>query len=127
MPIKSPYPWMDLPEVNILSHIFPENQKPDEDPIWIDSKNPENSLSPAQALPWIKRLTFGLQRLGLERGDVAMIHTPNHIFVPVAYLGIVAGGFVFSGANPGYTVSGMCPGLGWSPCSSCPVFQRERR
>lgn len=34
-----------------------------------------------------------------------MIYTPNHIFVPVAYLGIVGSGRVFSGMNPIYTVN----------------------
>jgi hypothetical protein len=37
-----------------------------------------------------------------------MIFTPNHIFVPVAYLGIVSAGAAFSGANPAYTVLGKC-------------------
>ena len=35
-----------------------------------------------------------------------MIYTPNHIFVPVAYLGIVGAGYAFSGANPVYTLPG---------------------
>lgn len=33
-----------------------------------------------------------------------MIHTPNHVLVPAAYLGIVGGGRCFSAANPIYTV-----------------------
>ncbi|TIC90915.1 putative 4-coumarate--CoA ligase 3 [Colletotrichum higginsianum] len=33
-----------------------------------------------------------------------MMCTPNQIFVPVAYLGIVSVGCIFSGANPAYTV-----------------------
>ena len=37
-----------------------------------------------------------------------MIFTPNHIFVPVAYLGVVGAGYAFSGANPVYTVAGEC-------------------
>ena len=34
-----------------------------------------------------------------------MIYTPNHIFVPIAYQGIVGSGRVFSGMNPAYTQS----------------------
>ena len=34
-----------------------------------------------------------------------IIYTPNHIFVPAAYLGIVGGGRAFSAANPIYTVT----------------------
>lgn len=34
-----------------------------------------------------------------------MLCSPNSIFVPAAFLGIVGAGYVFSGANPAYTVS----------------------
>jgi acyl-CoA synthetase (AMP-forming)/AMP-acid ligase II len=103
---KSPYPILDIPQTNILSYIFPPNEEPSDQDLWIDSKDNTRRLSPKQALQWVKRLSFGLERLGLQRGDVAMIFTPNHIFVPVAYLGIVGAGLVFSGANPAYTIPG---------------------
>lgn len=35
-----------------------------------------------------------------------MILTPNHIFVPAAYLGITGSRRVFSAGNPIYTISG---------------------
>jgi len=44
-----------------------------------------------------------LNKLGVESNDVVMIVTPNHIFVPIAYLGTVGSGRIFSGANPAYT------------------------
>jgi acyl-CoA synthetase (AMP-forming)/AMP-acid ligase II len=106
MVYKSPYPLLDIPESNILSYLFPQGQEPLAEEIWIDSRDPSRRLSPKQALQWVKRLSFGLERLGLRKGDVAMICTPNHIFVPVAYLGIVGAGLIFSGANPAYTVPG---------------------
>ncbi|KAK3170128.1 hypothetical protein OEA41_009514 [Lepraria neglecta] len=43
----------------------------------------------------------------MKKGEVVMIVTPNHIFVPVAYLGSVGSGRVFSGANPLYTADEM--------------------
>lgn len=64
------------------------------------------NLSPKGALQWVKRLGVGLSQLGINKGDVILIFTPNHIFVPVAYLGIVGSGYVFSGANPSYTGQG---------------------
>ena len=106
MVYKSPYPLLDIPETNILTYLFPPGQDVLDEDIWIDSKDPSRRLSPKGALGWVKRLAFGLERLGLKKGDVAMILTPNHIFVPVAYLGIVGAGLVFSGANPSYTVPG---------------------
>lgn len=106
MVYKSPYPLLSIPQTNILSYIFPPNEKPLEKDLWIDTRDNSKRLSPAQALKWVKRLSFGLERLGLQRGDVAMIFTPNHIFVPVAYLGIAGAGLIFSGANPSYTIPG---------------------
>lgn len=106
MPISSNYPPLDVPKVDILTYLFPAGKSPSTAPLWIDSKDPDISLSPAQALQWIKRLIFGLERLGVKKGGVVLIFTPNHVFVPVAYLGIAGGGYVFSGANPVYNVTG---------------------
>jgi hypothetical protein len=106
MPIKCPFPDVEIPEVDILSYIFPPNEKPSTNPMWIDSQDQSISLSPAQMLQWVKRLAFGLERSGVKRGDVVMTYTPNHVFVPVAYLGIVGAGFAFTGANPIYTLPG---------------------
>ncbi|KAH8170475.1 AMP-binding enzyme domain-containing protein [Sarocladium implicatum] len=103
MTYTSPFPTLDIPQTNILSYLF-EQGPVSEEPLWFDSKDASTNLSPKQLLEWVKRLGFGLQRLGLKKGDVVMICTPNQIFVPVAYLGIVGAGCIFSGANPAYTV-----------------------
>lgn len=49
---------------------------------------------------------MGLEKLGVEKNEVVMIVTPNHIYVPIAYLGTVGSGRIFSGANPAYTADG---------------------
>ena len=107
MPFSSPFPNLDIPKVDILTYLFPPGSAPSTEPLWIDSKDTKLSLSAAQLLLWVKRLAFGLERIGLRKGDIVMIYTPNHIFVPVAYLGIVGAGFAFSGANPVYTLPGI--------------------
>lgn len=106
MSIRSPYPFCEFEATNILDYAFPAGEELSDEPLWIDSLDPTKSLSPRQALQWAKRTCFGLERLGLRRGDVVMIFTVNHIFVPPAYYGIVGGGYVFSAANPAYTVNG---------------------
>lgn len=111
MPFTSPFPDLHILKVNLLTYLFPRGESPSTKPLWIDSKDTSISLSPAQLLQWVKRLAFGLERVGLKRGDVVMIYTPNHIFVPVAYLGIVGAGYAFSGANPIYTLPGKCANL----------------
>ncbi|KAK5020115.1 hypothetical protein LTR16_001508 [Cryomyces antarcticus] len=89
MPFTSPFPPLDIPKTDILSYLFPPNSTPSNEPRWIDSSNPEESLSARQLLSWVKRLAVGLDKLGVKPGEVVMIYTPNHIFVPAAYLGIV--------------------------------------
>lgn len=105
MPFKSPFPDLDIPQTDLLSYLFGGRAVSDE-PLWFNSSQPEKNLSPKRALQLVKRLGAGLSQLGMERGDVILMFTPNHIFVPVAYLGIVGSGRVFSGANPSYTAQG---------------------
>ncbi|KAI9812438.1 MAG: hypothetical protein M1827_004669 [Pycnora praestabilis] len=107
MPFKSPYPDLDIPKTDILTYLFPPKSEPSDEPIWLDAAYPSTYLTPRQLLQWIKRLAVGLKKQGLRPGDVAMIFTPNHVYVPVAYLGIVGYGAAFSGSNPAYTVHEM--------------------
>ncbi|KAF2815738.1 acetyl-CoA synthetase-like protein [Mytilinidion resinicola] len=107
MPFKSPFPNLDIPKVNLLHYLFPDDAAASDTPIWIDSKDTSHHLTPKALLQWVKRLAIGLDRIGSKTGEVVMIYTPNHIFVPVAYLGIVGSKRIFSGANPAYTLSEM--------------------
>ncbi|KAF2186724.1 acetyl-CoA synthetase-like protein [Zopfia rhizophila CBS 207.26] len=107
MPFTSPFPALDIPRVNLLDYLFPAKETPLDTPIWIDAKDPNHHLTPRTLLQWTKRLALGLDRLGSKPGEVVMIYTTNHIFVPVAYLGIVGSRRIFSGANPAYTLSEM--------------------
>lgn len=106
MPFSSPFPDLNIPKCNLLEYLFPAGKTPSDTPIWIDAKDPNHYLTPRTLLQWTKRLALALDRVGSKPGEVVMIHTPNHIFVPVAYLGIVGSKRIFSGANPAYTVSG---------------------
>ena len=104
MVVKSPY-HLSIPSTDILTYLF-NSGSPSDEPVWIDAVEPSKFLTPCTLLQWVKRLAVGLDTLGLKPGDVVLIFSPNHIFVPVAYLGIVGSGRVFSGANPGYGVEG---------------------
>ncbi|KAF2669325.1 4-coumarate-CoA ligase [Microthyrium microscopicum] len=104
MPILPKFPHIDIPKSNLLEYLFPEGSRLSEEPLWIDSSNPSNCLSPKQAVSWTKRMAIGLDRLGVKSQEVVMILSPNHIFVPIAYLGIVGSTRIFSAGNPIYTV-----------------------
>jgi acyl-CoA synthetase (AMP-forming)/AMP-acid ligase II len=107
MPFSSPCPVIDIPKKNILSYCFPPGEELPDTPLWIDSENNSLSLSLKQMSIWVNRIAIGLDNLGVKPGTVVMIYTPNHIFVPAAYLGIVGSGRIFSGTNPAYTVHGQ--------------------
>lgn len=115
MPFKSLYQDLDIQQANLLDFAFPTETTPSNEPLWIDAANPSHSLSQAEALQWIRRLGFGLNRAGIKQGEAVMIMTPNHIYVPPTYLGIVGAGYCFSAANPIYTVPGKIPTQGKFP------------
>ncbi|PGH15574.1 hypothetical protein AJ79_02356 [Helicocarpus griseus UAMH5409] len=113
MPKYSPFASIPIPSSNVLTFLFPPDSplRSSTKPIWIDSADPSVYLSTSTALQWVKRLAMGLERFqaasgvgGVKRGEVVLILSPNQIFVPVAYLGIVGSGRVFSGINPNYSV-----------------------
>lgn len=107
MPEKSPF-HIDILETDILTWLFPPAATLSEKPIWIDADEPNTkSLSLRQMLQWVKRFGTGLQRFGLQQGDVVLVLSTNHIFYPVAYFGAAGYGYIFSGCNPAYGVDGM--------------------
>lgn len=104
MSFKSKIPDLTIPKCAILDFLFPSGTTPSDKPLWINAQDQSISNSPKSALLYARRLGLGLQRLGVKSGDVCLLFTPNHIFVPVAYWGVVGLGAAFSGANPNFTV-----------------------
>jgi 4-coumarate--CoA ligase len=104
MPLKSQFPDLDLPKVNLLTYIFPPGELVSDTPVWYDSEDPSICMSKRQLLRKVKKLGVGLDKLGVKAGEVVLIFTPNHLLVPVAYLGVVGSKRVFSGVNPIYTI-----------------------
>lgn len=105
MPYSSPLPPLNIPKCNILSYLFPPDKPVSDQPLWIDAANAAHSLSPAQLLSWIRRFAVGLDKLGVAEQQTVMVLTPNHIYVPMAYLAAAGSKRYFTGANPIYTVS----------------------
>lgn len=106
MPFVSKLESLPLQHCSILDFLFPEGEVPSTKPLWIDAADPAQWLSPKSALDLARRFGHGLQRLGVKPGDRCLLFTPNHIMVPVSYLGIVGAGAAFSGANPAFTETG---------------------
>ena len=105
MPSHSPF-QIDIPATDLLSFVFPDGEGPSEEPIYINADDPSNSLSLARLQVWVKRVGLGLQRLGLKEGDVGMVFSSSHIFMPVIYFGLSGAGCIYTGCNPAYGVEG---------------------
>ena len=104
MVLQSRYFGIPIPGENLLSYLFGNGGGYSTDSVWIDAQDDGKSLSLDSALVWIRRLALGLDRAGVKPGEIVMVISPNHILVPAAFLGIAAGGRIFSGANPASTV-----------------------
>jgi hypothetical protein len=100
MPMNSLFPDLEIPQTDILTYLFPPSANTSDKPLWIDAANPSIYLTLKSALPWIKRLAVGLQRLDLRPGDVAMIFTPNATGLPKSRL------FLFD-ADEAESISGV--------------------
>ncbi|KIW44432.1 uncharacterized protein PV06_02903 [Exophiala oligosperma] len=100
--VRSVFPDLPIPQTDVLSYALGDNIS--KDPIWIDAEDPSRALSLHDLRSWVRRLAISLKRHQLQHGDVVLVFTPNHIFVPVAYFGVTSYGAVFTGANPAYTV-----------------------
>ena len=51
-------------------------------------------------LLWSKRFAAGLHKAGLQPGDRVVLFSGNDLFFPVAFMGVVMAGGIFSAANP---------------------------
>lgn len=103
MVYKSKFEDIVIPQCNILSYLFPAGESPSTKPLLIDAKTPSKRLSSADLLLWVQRFAQGLDRLRVPIDTAVMVFTPNHLYVPVAYLAAAGSRRYYTGANPAYT------------------------
>ncbi|KAI9730887.1 MAG: hypothetical protein M1834_005605 [Cirrosporium novae-zelandiae] len=123
MPLKSRW-TISIPDTSLPSYLFTSPTHPlPTTPKFIDANRPHTHvLSTADFRLWSKRFAAGMQMSGLEPGDRVLLFSGNNLFFPVAFMGIVMAGGVFTGANPGYTSRELASQLGdsgarWLICS----------
>ncbi|KKZ68531.1 hypothetical protein EMCG_05815 [[Emmonsia] crescens] len=98
-----PEQYLELPSQDLLSWIF-DNPSYDQDrPVYIDVRDPSNSISCNQARKIIRQLIAGLRAAGFKKGDCLNIHSFNDIYYSMIFLATIGAGGVFAGTNPGYT------------------------
>ncbi|OAX83177.1 hypothetical protein ACJ72_02468 [Emergomyces africanus] len=98
-----PEQYLELPSSDLLSWIF-DNPPYDQDrPVYVDVRDPSNSISCNQARKIIRQLIAGLRAAGFKEGDCLNIHSFNDIYYSMIFLAAIGAGGVFAGTNPGYT------------------------
>ena len=106
MAIKSHRSDLNVKEGNILDWLFREGSTPSDKPLWIDAANNDVSLSPKQLVPWVKRVGYGLQKLGVREGELVIgVHAQSHLRAGCVSR-TVSIGCAFSEASLAFTVSG---------------------
>ncbi|KAG0650962.1 Acyl-ligase azaF [Hyphodiscus hymeniophilus] len=93
---------IDIPNKDLLSWTFDENKWEQDEPRYIDAKDPKRSISLKQARSIIRKLVAGFHAAGLKKGDCPFIDI-RQIYYPMMFLGIIAAGGIFAGTNPSYT------------------------
>ncbi|KAF3386878.1 putative acyl-coenzyme A synthetase [Penicillium rolfsii] len=92
-----------LPEQDLLSYIFDEAKTYDpNEPIYVDTKDPTQTVSFNQARTIIRRLITGLRAAGVEVNDCVALHALNNLYYSLFVLAIIGTGGVFTGTNPSY-------------------------
>ncbi|RMJ23667.1 AMP-binding enzyme [Aspergillus sp. HF37] len=101
--IFEPAERIQLPSKDLLSFIFDDPPYDQDEPIYVDVRNPARSISCNQARGVIRKLIAGLRAAGLRKGDCALIHSFNDINYSMLVLAIIGAGGIFTGSNPSYT------------------------
>ena len=94
---------IEIPKITLPSLLFtsPTHVLPEVD-VFFDAECPERKLSLNAFRLWSQRFAAGLCRSGLQDGDRVLLFSPNDIFFPVVFMGVVMAGGIFTGANPSY-------------------------
>ncbi|GIJ98696.1 hypothetical protein Aspvir_000815 [Aspergillus viridinutans] len=106
MPVSSPYPSIDIPNVDLWTFLFERKDRPfpDDKLIYIDADT-KRQYTYKDVKETALAFGKGLKAvLDWKKGDVLALFTPNCIDTPAVTWGTHWAGGVVSPANPAYTV-----------------------
>jgi acyl-CoA synthetase (AMP-forming)/AMP-acid ligase II len=102
MPIRSPYPDVEIPEVSLYDFLFGDLADRADAPAFVDGGS-GTSISFAELTAMVGTFAAGLAERGIGDGDVVAIFSPNTPYYPVVFHGIIRAGGVVTSANSLYT------------------------
>ncbi|PGH27871.1 hypothetical protein AJ80_00421 [Polytolypa hystricis UAMH7299] len=106
MPAKSPYPSVEIPDVDLWQFLFERKDRPfPDDKILLQDAETKRSYTYAQVKSTALDFGKGLKAIwDWQKGDVLAIYSPNDIDIPPVIWGTHWSGGIVSPANPTYTV-----------------------
>ncbi|KAL9258266.1 putative CoA ligase CCL7 [Drosera capensis] len=92
------------PYLSLLTFLLRNISSHPEKPALIDAFSAK-TLTFTHFKSMVAKISHGLSRLGIQKGDVVLILAPNSILYPLCFFGIIAVGAVATTVNPSYTVN----------------------
>ena len=114
MVIQSQYK-IEIPQCSLSTQIFgsPHDPLPNDEPYIMDHRKPATlNFTQHTFRLWAQRLACGLQAAGLKSGDRVLLFSPNQMFIPVVFMGVIMAGGIFSGCNPTYSAKELAHQIG---------------
>jgi acyl-CoA synthetase (AMP-forming)/AMP-acid ligase II len=102
MPIRSPYPDVEIPEVSLHDFLFGDFGDRADTPAFVDGGSGA-SITFAQLAGMVAKVAAALQERGIGDGDVVAIFSPNTPYYPVVFHGILRANAVVTSANSLYS------------------------
>ena len=80
---------IDIPRTDLLTYTLRPNHLDGRNgPLWLNADATDISVTRAQALDWGTSLATAFAHLGISKGDVVLYLSPNHIYIPVAFVSL---------------------------------------
>ena len=102
MPLSSPYPDVEIPDVSVPEFVLAAGRDRPDSPALIDGLKGD-TITHGQLAQYVDRMAAALHERGLRKGDVVAVLCPNTPWYPVVFHGIAAAGCVMSPINSLYT------------------------
>ena len=99
---RSPYPDVEIPEIDLPTHVFRKADQWPDKPALIDGPS-GRTLTYRQLQAAVGRVAASLAARGFGKGDVFSIYSPNLPEYAVVFFGVIATGGVVTTTNPLYT------------------------
>jgi len=102
MPVRSPYPDVEIPETSLFDFLFSDFGGRDAEPAFIDGTN-GTSITYAELRGMVERVAAALAERGIGKGDVVGIFAPNTPYYPVVFHGVLRANAIVTSANSLYS------------------------